>query len=139
MYGGISMRIIITGDSTEGDGVSEVLYEISSLTERRFRRNNYGVGLLGLCVVLMCRDQEYKFKRRIRLARKEKHLYMDVMLDLERMRKARRKTRRNVIMNRLLVEVPEVLQRYALADFAQDRFVKDWTRWVTKIKQGPAT
>jgi hypothetical protein len=124
------MDLFITGDINRESGVAEVLDEISSPTRRHFTPAEYGGGLVGIAVVLMCRDPRLNFKRRIRFSKKEKVLYIDIMLSLDQMRIASHEHRKRVIVERLLDEIPVVLHRYSIKDFDETRFVEDLGRWL---------
>ena len=119
------MHVRITGDFNAESGVDEVLNELSGPIRRFFLPKDYGSGLSGLVIVLMCRDSGLNFKRRIRVSSKEKKLYMDVMLDLLQMRPAEHQERKRDIIERLAQEIPIVLRKYALKEFDEVRFVGD--------------
>lgn len=124
------MHLRITGDINAESGVAEVVYEISGPAATYFKANNYGGGLLGLVVVLMCRDPEINFKRRIRFSKKDKKLYMDIMLNLEQLKNAVHEIRKKTIAERIADEVPIVLRKYSIPDFDEARFVEDLKTWL---------
>ena len=113
------MLISITSDSNKESGVGEVVDEISGPTKK------YGVGLLGIGVVLMCRNPDLNFKRRVRFSKKEKILSMDIMLALDQAKQFVHKEKKNMIVDRILVEVPAVLQKYSISDFDKKSFLND--------------
>ena len=80
----------------------------------------------------MCRHPERNFKQRIRFAKKEKTLFMDIMLDLEQMRQAEHKDRKRIIAERVVDEVPIVLRKQSIEDFDEARFVHDLNNWLLK-------
>ena len=123
------MRFIITCDANEESGVGEIVEEISGPTRKHFVAKDYGVGLHGLGVILMCRDPELNFKRRIRLSKKEKILYMDIMLNFDQMKQIEHKERKEIIVSRILTEVPTILQKYSISDFDKEYFVNDLKDW----------
>ena len=131
------MQLRITGDSNEESGVSEVIYELSGPTRKYFASKDYGVGLQGIGVILMCRDPALNFKRRIRHSKKDSMIYMDIMLDLQVMRKASPEERKCEVARRLFDEVPEVMFRYKLPDFNRDAFIADFQEWVESIDMNP--
>ena len=124
------MRVTITGDLNSESGISKVVLEISGCTSKHFRPKVYGDGLVGICIVLMCRSAYLKFKRRIRMSKKEKKLYMDIMLDITQMIPLTHEMRRQIVIERISREVPEVLSKYDLADFDRGRFIDDFTKWI---------
>jgi hypothetical protein len=128
------MRLIITYDAAweaRLDGVTKAF----SLSGYRnlFDSRNYGEGLRGIAVILMCRDPNLKFKQRIRFVKKNKTLYMDIMLDLDQMRQANDDVRKKIVAERLADEVPTILCKYSIPDFDEARFVKDMKAWLKKI------
>ena len=131
------MRLAITSDSNAGSGVGEVVDELSGPTEMHFVPKDYGAGLVRIVVVLMCRDPELAFKRRLRLSAKERILYMDIMLDLDQMRRANHQTRRKLIVEQLIREIPAVLRKYKDLDFDEAHFLQDLTAWFTTTTSMP--
>lgn len=129
------MHLRITSDANSESGVGQVVDEMSGPTRRHFASENYGGGLLGFVIVLMCRNPELNFRRRLRFARKEKTVYMDVMLDLERMRSAEHERRKRIVVERLAQEIPEVLSKYSIRDFDEARFVEDLKGWLDRNQQ----
>jgi hypothetical protein len=90
-----------------------------------FEEREYGEGLHGIVVGFICRDPKLNFKRRVRFAKKEKMLYMDIMLDLDQMRKINHDARKRIVVERLADEVPSTLRKYSFPDFDEARFVAD--------------
>ena len=109
----------ITGDFNSESRVDECLDE-SGPTEDYFASREYGAGLFGIGVVLMCRNPELNFKRRIRFDRKDKKLYMDVMLDLPQMLQATPEVRKKIIAARLMRLVCPALQDWGVAKIAMN-------------------
>jgi hypothetical protein len=125
------MNILITSDSDWQAKLSKVTDELYKRGYKDFfQERDYGPGLDSLCAVLMCRDPALKFKRRIRLSKKESTLYMDTMLDLTEMVGVGDEDRRRIVIERLLIEVPEVISRYKIDNFDSSRFVSEWTGWL---------
>ena len=127
------MHFRITADTNKESGVGEVVYELSGPTRQHFISQDYGSGLPCLCVVLMCRDPELAFKRRVRFSEKEQTLYMDVMLHLPDLIPLAHAERRRAIVQRLEQEIPEVLTKYEFRDFDQPRFESDLHDWFTSL------
>ncbi|MFT3684298.1 MAG: hypothetical protein QM783_05120 [Phycisphaerales bacterium] len=119
--------------------MAEVIYDISGPTEDHFRSKEYGVGLAGIGVVLMCRNPELNFKRRIRFSRKEKILYMDVMLDLAQMRESHHNERKQIVFARLIEEVLAVVRKYSISEFDDARFAEDLKEWFVEIGEPPVS
>lgn len=101
--------LFITSDANSESGVGEVAVEICGPTRKHFATRNYGAGLRGIGVVLMCRNPELNFKTRLRLSKKDKRLSMDIMLDLAQMHDADHNGRKQMICERLTEEIPAVV------------------------------
>jgi hypothetical protein len=127
------LHLRITCDANEESGVGEVVDEISGPTRKNFATKNYGLSLLGIGVVLICRNPELKFKQRLKFSKSEKRLYMDVMLDLGQMRQADHERRKRIICERLAEEIPAVVRKYSVPDFDEERFAADLKSWLAEI------
>lgn len=128
------MRFNILCDIDWESKVDQPLAALSKLGYFEFFEDrNYGDGLLGVTVIFMCQDPGLKLKRRMRLSKKEKKLYMDIMLDLPTMKAAEPMQRQKIIADRLAVEVPEVLAKYKIDNFDKLRFIYDLNNWIASI------
>ena len=78
-----SMRFTINADNSQETRVgSQVASEFPARElEDWLHFKNYGNDLVDVGIILMCRNPEYNFKQRIRMDRKNKILYIDLMLD----------------------------------------------------------
>jgi hypothetical protein len=123
------MRFMIVGDINSESGVGQVIDEVCGPTLDYFRPKEYGSGLLGLGIVLMCRNPRLNFKRRIRFSKRESTLDIDIMLDLGQMQSADHETRRRIVLERLSEEVPAVVSKYHFKDFDERQFVRDLRAW----------
>jgi hypothetical protein len=95
-----------------------------------FEEREYGGGLFKIVILLMCQESELNLKRRIRLSKKDKILYMDIMLDLPTMKSADMLTRQRIVAEKLMTEVPEVINKYKFPDFDAPRFISDLKEWI---------
>jgi len=129
------MHLRLTGDIATQSGLGIIIDDWSGLTRQHFVAKDYGNGLLGLVVVLVCQDSELNLKRRIRLSKKEKKLYLDIMLDLDEMRQADQQVRKKYVAERLADEVPDVLRKYSISDFDKVRFIEDFKSWFLEINK----
>lgn len=127
------MRVRITSDANAESGIGPVVYETSGPTRRYFAAKSYGLGLLGVVIVLMCRDPELNFRRRLRFDRKKQTVLMDIMLDLTEMRNAAHERRKQIVLERIAVEAPEVLKKYSIREFDESAFVTDLRSWLSEI------
>lgn len=128
------MRFMITSDANKESGVGDVVTDLCGPTLQHFGPRDYGSGLPQLGVVLMCRDPYLNFKRRVRFSKKDQTLYMDVMLHLPDMIPLSHDERRRVIIQRLEMEIPQVLSKYAFRDFDQPRFESDLRAWFSTVR-----
>ena len=128
------MELFITSDAHWESRLGQVLNE---LTDHKFRQHfegrNYGSGLAGVSLIFMCRNPSYNFKRRKKFSKKEKTLYLDIMLDLPTMKVASPEERKRVVAQRLHDEVPEVLSGYKIPNFNKDEFIADLREWISEI------
>lgn len=129
------MRFNILSDSNWEASLEQALDPLSDLGYRQyFEEQDYGAGLAGITVVMMCRDPELNFKQRIRLSKKEKKLYMDIMLDLPEMMAASPDLRKQIVAERLLKEVPVIVAKYKskIDNFDSIKFISDFEQWIQK-------
>lgn len=124
------MDVGITSDTKDESSVGNVSGDLSGPTRKRFRTKDYDPGVAGVVVVLMCRDPRLKFKRRVRFVKKEKYLYMDIMLELEQMVPLDHVSRRRILIERICDEAPAILRKYRLKDFDEARFVEVFRSWL---------
>ena len=129
------MHLQITSDANEESGVGSVIDEMSGPTKKHFISKEYGKGLDGIVIVLMCRNPDLDFKQRIRFSKKEKMLYMDLMLDLAQMIQITDKERNQAVIDIIAAQAPEVIQKYSIPDFDAIRFVEDLRSWLKEVRE----
>lgn len=114
--------------------IDKVLDLLSDTGYRRyFSEQDYGTSLDGITVVLMCQDPNLNLKQRIRLSKKEKKIYLDIMLDLPRFLDIAQKEREKIIVDKLIAEIPPIITKYKLEDFNLTKFETDLKNWMSKI------
>ena len=129
----MDVRILCDANWDAGvDKASDRVWPLSML--KLVESYNYGTGLLGIIVGLMCRDPHLNFKQRIRLSKKDRILYMDVMLDYPAMREADDDTRVKIVRDKLKAEVPRILAKYKIPDFDNERFLSDFATWLATVE-----
>ena len=133
------MNLRITCDANSESGVGIIIDEISGPTRKHFLPKAYGDGLKGIVIVLMCRNPDLNFKQRIRFSKKDKTLYMDVMLDLKQMIRAAHQDRKRTIINRLTDEVPIIIHKYSFPDFDEKHFVEELKNCLNKFQDTKAS
>lgn len=124
------MRFRIVSDSNIEAGLSDVSDALSESGFRaHFAEQYYDDSGISLGVVLMCRDPHLNFKQRIRFSKKENTLYMDLMLDLDVMSRANPVTRKRIVGEKIVNEVPQIVAKYKFKDFDLKRFSSDLRTW----------
>ncbi|MDQ1925103.1 hypothetical protein [Massilia pseudoviolaceinigra] len=130
------MRLNILSDANWQSRVDLILNWLSSTSYRQFFSDqDYGDGLCGVSVVLICRDPALNFKRRLRHSKKEKKLYMDIVLPLEDFVNANAVSRKAMVIDSLLVEVPKIVAKYSIPGFSAERFFVDFAEVFSNLKQ----
>ena len=118
---------------SDTDSESGILIAKQQITSNGFNKyitsDNYGSDLNGIVIILMCRKPEIVFKKRLRLSKKEKVLYMDIMLDYDLFNNMTFEQRITQICKTLLVELSQVLKKYKFQDFKSDELIKKLENW----------
>jgi hypothetical protein len=121
------MRVSTVGDIDAGTGVSHVIDALNRCMRPRFATLDYGGGLSALCLCLVCIDPRRVVpKRRERLVRKGRTLYLDVMLEFDVLADASPETRLRIVREQALHDVSACLTRRALPEFDRVRFLDDF-------------
>ncbi len=124
------MTMFITCDAWWESKVDKVLDDLADLGFRRFFEDkDYGGSVAGMGIIMMCEPASLNLKQRIRFSKEKKKLSMDIMLDLEQMMQLDHESRRRIIAEKIVTEVPLVLKKYKFKDFDLPRFSKDLSDW----------
>ena|SRR6266853_3096860 len=127
------MKMFITCDIWWESKVDKVLDDLADLGFRRFFEDkDYGGSVAGMGILLMCQRASLNLKQRIRFSKEKKKLSMDIMLDLEQMMQLDHESRRKIIAEKIVTEVPLVLKKYKFKEFDLPRFSKDLNDWFKK-------
>ncbi|RDI13194.1 hypothetical protein [Flavobacterium sp. AG291] len=128
------MRVNILCDIYWESRVDWVTHALSDAGYRNFfDEQDYGSSINNLVIIMMCRDSYLNFKQRIRFSKKEKTLYMDIMLDLDQFMKIAQKEREEIVVDKLISEVPLIIAKYKFKDFNLLAFEKDFKIQMSKI------
>lgn len=128
------MKFFITCDTFWEARVEKVIDLLDDTGYKNYFYNqDYGSSLEGITVVLMCKNANLNLKQRIRYIKKEKKLYLDLMLDLEQFLIIDMKDKERIIVNKLISEIPIIISKYKLDDFNSIKFEKDLKKWISKI------
>ncbi len=123
-------RLSILSDTSE---LSRVLEAKQIITSEAFYKyvesENYGADLNGIGIILMCREPQFKFKKRLRFSKKDKVLYMDIMLDFDKYILLSQTERVSAICNELLEKIPQTVNKYKFGDFDLDKFMTHLKTW----------
>ena len=120
------MHFFITADSNYETRTGDVIDKISGPTRRSFLEKDYGSSVQGIVIVFMCRDPKIALKRRIRFSKKDKTLYLDIMMDYQSMvSTSNDEARFNLMKEKMFVELPTILKKYKFPQFDQERFILD--------------
>ena len=129
------MEIGITCDANWEVKIDKVLDALSDTNyDRFFQKKYYGDSINEIFIVLMCRDSELNFKQRIRQSKKEKILYMDLMLDFDEFMKINQKQRNKITADKIINEVPPIIKKYKFKDFDLEKFEIDLEKVFRKVK-----
>ncbi len=124
------MTMFITCDAWWESKVDKVLGDLEDLGYRRFfEEKDYGESVAEIGIILMCQRASLNLKQRIRFAKQKRDFSMDIMLDLEQMMQLDHESRRKIIAEKIVTEVPLVLRKYKFKDFDLPRFSKDLSDW----------
>lgn len=95
---------------------------------------NYGNDLVDIGIILMCRNPEYNFKQRIRMDRKNRILYIDLMLDYHYfVSDITQEDRISTVAKKIFEEVPLIVKKYKLKDFDLELFMSDLKNYFIEI------
>jgi len=120
------MYIRITSDSNWEARIETVMRKLNRTGYRPFfEGQNYGSSILGVSIILMCREKELNFKKRIRFDKKNRKLYMDIMLDIDLFMSLSEKGKDKVVVDKIAHEVPRTIAKYKFQDFDHDTFERD--------------
>jgi hypothetical protein len=118
---------------SDTDSESGILFAKQQITSNGFNKyitsENYGSDLNGVVIILVCRKPEIILKKRLRLSKKEKMLYMDIMLDYDLFNNMEFEQRVTQICKTLLVELSQVLKKYKFEDFKSDKLIINLENW----------
>jgi hypothetical protein len=123
------MKFFITYDADITSGLSEITYGMTKALGSYFADRFYEDSGIEMAVILMCRRPVRDFKQRIRFVKKENCLYMDIILDLDVMNRTDEPTRKRIVGEKIVNEVPQIVARKKFKDFDLSRFARDLRGW----------
>lgn len=123
------MHVKILSDAEAESGILDVIVWLAKTNYwEAFQQEDYGDGLENVSMFLICRDPGLGFRRRIRHLKKEKRIYIDVMLQVSKFTGASVKCRKEMVIESLLKDVPPVIRKYKVEDFECEKFLLSFSR-----------
>ena len=120
----------LLSDTSSNSGVLVAKQQITSNGFYQFiESKDYGNDLSGIVVVLMCYEPEIEIKQRIRFSKKEKKIYMDIILDYHEFVSMTNEQRIYSICQKLLEKMPPIIKKYKFSDFDLDKFMNNLSYW----------
>ena len=127
------MDCTILGDCDHDSGLPDVLLWLSCPEQEEAFARDYGEGLDSIVIDLVCSKHIVDVKPRIRHAKKEKRLYMDIILVYAEFVSATAERRKEIVLKRLLEDVPRVVRKYKFSDFETEGFISDFNRYYSDL------
>ncbi|NHZ44324.1 hypothetical protein [Massilia aquatica] len=127
------MKVQILGDFNHESGVNAVTDWFSDSSYWEAFATDYGDGLWKVAIFLICRNPELNFKQRIRHSKKDKALYMDIMLPLADFVNATLEERKENVVVAMLKEVPRIVRKYKFAEFDTEAFLSDFDQYFSGL------
>lgn len=125
------MKLFLSGDVDWESRADVVQSELAKFDEVPFfAERPYGSLVQEVAIFLICQREELGLKQRVRLDRKNRILYVDVMLDLNAMKNSSPQERRKIVATRLVGEVTRVVSKYKSNEFNAAMFSSDFQRWI---------
>jgi len=127
------MKFLILADCDIQSGIEEVLRIIRKTNYNQFfKSQNYGDDIECVSIILMCRDESLNFKQRIRHSKKEKTIYLDIMLKLSEYIKASPEWRMKTTIKNIFEELSRIIRKYKIKNFASEMFISDVLKYFTE-------
>jgi hypothetical protein len=125
------MKIFLSGDVDWESRADVVRSELARVDENPFfAGKSYGSQVREVAMILVCHNKTLNIKQRVRLDRRNKILYLDVLLDFEAMKNSSQEGRRRIVATRIISEVTRVALKYKGDDFDADNLIKDFQGWI---------
>lgn len=103
-----------------------VIFEISKNLEGNFKDKNYGEGIKGLFIGIICVRPEFEFflKPRIKYSKKEKMLEYDIKLEFLRIRDAEKGVFLKILFDEIMVSL-KVVKNLKIKNFDLEVFERE--------------
>ena len=127
------MKIFITCDCFWESKIDEVVFALDDIGyENYFCDKDYGNSLKSITVIFVCQNSNLGLKQRIRYSKIKKHIQIDIMLDLKKMVSVGFTEKKNVMVKKLISEVPIAIKSKKLDDFQFKEFVDSFQNYMRK-------
>lgn len=123
------MECKIVAEFDHDFGLGDVLHWLSRAEQWESFAKDYGEGLGELVVDVICSKHLDGLKPRILHAKKEKCLYMDIMLLYAEFTSVTAERRKEIVLERLLEDVIRIVRKYKFTDFDTERFLSDFNEY----------
>jgi hypothetical protein len=123
------MEFFITYDADVESGLDRITFGMTKALRDHFADRFYDDSGIAMAIIVMCRDPSWSFKQRIRFVKQENCLYMDLMLDLNEMIRLDGNTKKRIVAQKIITEVPQIVAKRKFRDFDLLRFTSDLREW----------
>ena len=132
---GEAMKVVITADHAEGDGVEAILKEIEASGYRQlFSRGDYGVGVGFVGIVIRALPSRIPRYSRCRLNKADAFFGANLRIISEDFYHLSPTQKREVVVGLMRDNFLPAVRRTKIQDFASSRFADDFSRWLTSLK-----
>lgn len=129
------MDVDISGDYDFESGLGKVLSGLTGTGYRRFfLEKDYGKSINIIAVGLVCQDPRLNLKSKIRMSKKDKALYVDIVCDLTEFKKMTLDEKGKLVVKLLLGEIPSIILKYKFNDFNLNQFNSDLRKLFNNAK-----
>lgn len=129
------MKMFITSDADAQSGIGELVDTVSGPCWRHFQRFDFGDEVAGICVVLVCQPLSIGLKPRVSYSKKERQLYLDVMIDPAEVKRMPLSDFRHMLFDRITNNISTVLAKYRLKEFRSNDFIEALRSWFSEMNK----
>jgi hypothetical protein len=125
-------RIFITADYWHETRLGVIVRDpLFHELERNLSSIDYGSSIKKIGIILFCNDMEWK--PRIRFLKKDLCLELDIVFDFLEMYNAEDFERKEIVGQRLLSDLEQIIRKYKFNDFDLPRFLHDFEGELKRI------
>jgi hypothetical protein len=128
------MKLNILCDADWEAKIDKVLHTFTDSGYRQFfEERKYGSSIEGIVIGLICLESSLNLKQRIKYVKKEKKIYIDIMLDLDQFKQLDQDQRVKIASEKIITQVPVIISKFTIEDFDQAKFRQDLTKWFNQF------